>query len=186
MRDCKGMLLVILHSHLLTRTSKLSWWTGASAFTCLVWKTDFNCVWNVGVSSLPCVRVHWRLSFYLHVICCLIIMLPSNVMIKVFFDPKNVFFLTGSLSKMKWGFQNFYYDLRVCLPHQPQSLLTDFFYYFFSRYSWLRARKCQPTAGLISTCPQTGMNDHPASLGVTCGQRIGDTSGCLLYRSVLS
>ena len=33
------------------------------------------------------------------------------------------------------------------------------FYYYSSHYSWFRARKCQPTADLISICPQTGINN---------------------------
>ena len=40
----------------------------------------------------------------------------------------------------------------------------------FGRNSPLRARTCQLTACLKFTCPQTGMNDHAASLGVTTGR----------------
>ena len=39
------------------------------------------------------------------------------------------------------------------------------------RNSPLRAKACQPSAGLTSTCPQTGVNDHLASLGTTCGHK---------------
>ena len=30
------------------------------------------------------------------------------------------------------------------------------------------ARVCQPTSGHMFICPQIEVNDHPASLGVTC------------------
>ena len=36
----------------------------------------------------------------------------------------------------------------------------------------LMARVYQPTAGIMSTCPQREVNDHRASLGLTRGKNI--------------
>ena len=44
-------------------------------------------------------------------------------------------------------------------------------------------RACEPTTGLLTTCPQTEVNDHPTSLGVKCGQYVRSLSRC--WRSKL-
>ena len=49
-------------------------------------------------------------------------------------------------------------------------------------YSPMRARACQLIGGLKSTCPQTEVNDHPASLRVTDGQHIKLPNRCWLFR----
>ena len=40
----------------------------------------------------------------------------------------------------------------------------------FRFYRSSRDRDCQLTAGLALTCPQTEVNNHPVSLGLTYGQ----------------
>ena len=42
--------------------------------------------------------------------------------------------------------------------------------YYFGHNSPLSAMTRQPTAYLMSPCLQTGVNDHPTSLGVAYGQ----------------
>ena len=43
-------------------------------------------------------------------------------------------------------------------------------------YSLLGVKIYQPAAGLISTCPQTELKDHSASLCVTCDQNVESTA----------
>ena len=45
----------------------------------------------------------------------------------------------------------------------------------------MRARVCQPTSGLTSTCPQTELNDCTASLGVTCGEHVESPSSYFTF-----
>ena len=47
-------------------------------------------------------------------------------------------------------------------------------------YSLLRA-----LSGFTSTCPQTDVEEHPVSLGVTCSQHAESASRCHIYRSGL-
>ena len=49
----------------------------------------------------------------------------------------------------------------------------------------MRVRDCQSTADLTSTCPQREVKDHPASLGVTCGQLVELPAVFLFSRSIL-
>ena len=42
----------------------------------------------------------------------------------------------------------------------------------------LGARVIQPSAGLMFTCPQIEVNNHPVSPGVMCSQNTGSPSSC--------
>ena len=50
----------------------------------------------------------------------------------------------------------------------------------------IEARACQSIAGFMSTCPQTEVNDHPASFGITYGQNLEPPSHCWFSRLELA
>ena len=72
-------------------------------------------------------------------------------------------------------------DFTSTLHFKLESLITI----ILMPYSLLRPKVYQPTAGLTSTCLQTGVKDHPTSLGVACGQYDESPSLCWFSRTAL-